>query len=62
MSFRQYTDRNREMLAERERGSSLEDLARKYGLRRTTVKALLVSERNRRSFQPMPYQAQQAAG
>lgn len=51
MSFRQYSDRNREMLRERESGSSLEELATKYGLRRTTVKALLVSERHRRSFE-----------
>jgi len=58
MSFRQFSDRNREMLAERESGSSLEELSRKYGLRRTTVKALLVSERHRRSFQPMIHQAQ----
>jgi len=60
MSFRQYSDRNRAMLAERERGSSLEELARKYGLRRTTVKALLVSERHRRSFEPMRHQEQVA--
>jgi len=51
MSFRQYSDRNREMLRERESGCSLEELACKYGLQRTTVKALLVSERHRRSFE-----------
>lgn len=62
MSFRQFSDRNREMLAERERGSSLEELSRKYGLRRTTVKALLVSERHRRSFEPMLQRQAQAAG
>ena len=60
MSFRQYSDRNRAMLAERERGSSLEELARKYGLRRTTVKALLVSERHRRSFESLQHRAQVA--
>jgi Mor family transcriptional regulator len=58
MSFRQYSDRNREMLTARENGSSLEELSRKYGLRRTTVKALLVSERHRRSFAAMQYQLQ----
>lgn len=60
MSFRQYSDRNREMLHERESGSSLEELAHKYGLRRTTVKALLVSERHRRSFERL-HQPVQAA-
>jgi Mor family transcriptional regulator len=62
MSFRQYSDRNREMLRERESGSSLEELAMKYGLRRTTVKALLVSERHRRSFEHPPRQLQMAVG
>lgn len=61
MSFRQFSDRNREMLAERERGSSLEELSRKYGLRRTTVKAVLVSERHRRSFETMLHPAQAAS-
>jgi Mor family transcriptional regulator len=54
MSFRQYSERNREMLRERENGCGLEELARKYGLQRTTVKALLVSERHRRSFEAAP--------
>ncbi len=51
MSPSQYSDRNRQMLRERENGSSLEELAGKYGLRRATVKALLVSERHRRTFE-----------
>lgn len=54
MNARQYSDRNRQMLREREGGSSLEELARKYGLQRTTVKALLVSERHRRAFERQP--------
>ena len=54
MSYRQYSVRNRTMLQDRERGLSLEELAQKYGLRRTTVKALLVSERHRRSFERSP--------
>jgi Mor family transcriptional regulator len=53
MSARQYSERNRQMLRERENGSSLEELAGKYGLRRATVKALLVSERHRRTFEPL---------
>jgi Mor family transcriptional regulator len=54
MNARQYSDRNRQMLREREGGSSLEELARKYGLQRATVKALLVSERHRRAFERQP--------
>lgn len=43
--------RNREILHERESGSSLEELARKHGLQRATVKALLIRERHRRAFE-----------
>jgi Mor family transcriptional regulator len=51
MSAPQHPDRNRQMLCERENGSSLEELARKYGLRHATIKALLVRERHRRTFE-----------
>jgi Mor family transcriptional regulator len=58
MSFGQFSIRNREILHERESGYSLEDLASKYGLRRTTVKALLIRERHRRTFELMHQLAQ----
>jgi Mor family transcriptional regulator len=51
MSFRLHTNRNGQMLEERETGLSLAELARKYGLKRQTVKALLRTERHRRSFE-----------
>ena len=58
MSLGQYSDRNREILRERESGHSLEDLASKYGLRRTTIKALLIRERHLRTFERMHLLAQ----
>jgi hypothetical protein len=60
VSVRQYSARNRQILRERENGSSLEDLAGKYGLRRTTIKALLVSERHRRVFERLQPPARQS--
>jgi hypothetical protein len=46
----QHALRNLEILRERESGTSLEELAHKYGLQRATVKALLIRERHRRAF------------
>jgi hypothetical protein len=60
MSDRQYSIRNRQILHEREHGSSLEELAGKYGLRRATIKALLVSERHRRTFERQQPQARKS--
>lgn len=54
MSFRLHQDRNCRMLDERETGLSLAELAEKYGLKRQTVKALLRTERHRRSFAALP--------
>lgn len=59
--MRHYSFRNRQMLRERENGSSLKELARKYGLRPATVKALLVSERHRRRFEQSQQPAQAAS-
>ncbi len=56
----QHAQRNREILRERESGSSLEDLAHKYGLQRATVKALLIRERHRRAFALLRRPAQAA--
>ncbi len=52
-SLGQHAARNREILRERENGTSLEELADKYGLQRATVKALLIRERHRRAFESL---------
>jgi hypothetical protein len=51
MSHRLHRERNGRMLEDRETGLSLAALAEKYGLKRQTVKALLRTERHRRSFE-----------
>jgi Mor family transcriptional regulator len=51
MSYRLHKERNGQMLDDRETGLSLAALAEKYGLKRQTVKALLRTERHRRSFE-----------
>jgi len=56
----QHVLRNREILRERESGTSLEELANKYGLQRATVKALLIRERHRRTFALLRQPAQVA--
>lgn len=58
VSMNHFSSRNREILQERESGCSLEELASKYGLRRTTVKALLIRERHRRGFEALHQLAQ----
>jgi Mor family transcriptional regulator len=54
MGFERMAERNRQMLCGFEAGMSVEDLVQKYGLAKSTVSAIITTERHRRAVSPNP--------